>query len=135
MKQINVPVSEDVYAAAKMGAAAAGIPMKDWVARAILQFSAACTFSPPGATTSARAVETDAPESPQFCTSYPRRENLAVGAVRQSETDAPGELPAHPFVTRACRRCGKENVKGAVCVCSSDAPGELTIDLNPDFGA
>ena len=42
MKQINVPVEDEVYAAAKMGAAKAGIPLKDWVAEAIMdRFDAA----------------------------------------------------------------------------------------------
>jgi hypothetical protein len=66
VKQINVPVGDDVYAAAKMGAAAAGIPMKDWVARAVLHYAAPhnetqTIVQAARDTTSARAVETDAP--------------------------------------------------------------------------
>jgi hypothetical protein len=74
VKQLNVPLEDEVYNAAKIGAATAGVLLKDWVAQAIKSFS-------------------------NWQTKEPRK---TLGMARAVETDA---------------------------------PGELTIDLNPDFGA
>lgn len=62
VKQLNVPLEDEVYSAAKIGAATAGILLKDWVARAIVEKAASVgSANSPQAPTSARAVETDAP--------------------------------------------------------------------------
>jgi hypothetical protein len=45
VKVINIPADDDVHAAAKDGALAARIPMKDWIARAIMAYAHVHTWT------------------------------------------------------------------------------------------
>lgn len=103
MKQINVPVGDEIYNEAKIAAAQAGMLFKDWVAKAVHECAAPhITFT--ATFPKSEPVETDAPEWPS--------------ASERAESLAQLRTEKHSPISE-----------------DSDAPGELTIDPNQDFGA
>jgi hypothetical protein len=125
VKQLNVPLEDEIYNEAKVASATAGMLLKDWVAKAIHECAT------PHITLTAI---------------FPKL-TCSVGTNEEKPAVEPEVSGVHPFIVGAARALAdREEIIAAIAKPSpllkssaraveTDAPGELTIDPNQDFGA